>query len=42
VLMRRDRGEWLLMLRLDDTMRFIKELHDIQDREQPVADPEQR
>jgi len=30
VLMRRDRGDWLLMLRLQDIKRFMEELHAIQ------------
>lgn len=41
VLMRRDRSGWLLMLRLEDTERFIHALQElVQGREQPAARPD--
>jgi len=40
VLMRRDRSDWLLMMRLEDTQRFIHALQQlVQDRPEPAARP---
>lgn len=37
VLMRRDRDEWLLMVRLKDAMRFMGALNDLQAEDQPES-----